>query len=280
MRLAKKRVHWFENNKITGETHDEDVDIYTSADAVTCDDGETLQEKIDNREFVSAIDLGNHIADINNPHNITPDIIGAYNKQYIDALVSKLISNDTVLSSNIDFAEVAKWADGNPSIEDRVGYFVTVSKTSSGITMTKANSDSDIRGVTVATPAFAANASVDKFDDGNLSHEYGYVAFTGFGIVYDYGRCTVNTRCMSDDNGCAIPSTNTMGYQVIERIDDNRILILIEPNIDMLNRIKTDIIELEKKIIAGSSGFIGEDDDLTYEFGKDEVGIFYRSIDV
>lgn len=49
MALDKKRVHWHEVNSETGEViADKDVDIYTSADAVTCADGETVQEKLDN----------------------------------------------------------------------------------------------------------------------------------------------------------------------------------------------------------------------------------------
>ncbi len=50
--LTKKRVHWTEYN---GEEllHDEDVDILTSADAVTFDDGEDLQYKYTQGQFVS-----------------------------------------------------------------------------------------------------------------------------------------------------------------------------------------------------------------------------------
>ena len=58
MALEKKRVHWYETNGETGEViADEDVDIYTSADAVTCKDGETMQEKLDN-SLVSKSDVG------------------------------------------------------------------------------------------------------------------------------------------------------------------------------------------------------------------------------
>ena len=53
---------------------------------------------------------------------------------------------------------------------------------------------------------------------------------------------------MSDDNGCAVPSTNDMGYQIIERVDANRVLILVEPNADMLNRIKEDVDELNSNL--------------------------------
>lgn len=55
--LAKKRVHWKEYN---GDTliHDEDVDVLTSADCVTFDDGETMQYKYTQGQFVSPSDMG------------------------------------------------------------------------------------------------------------------------------------------------------------------------------------------------------------------------------
>lgn len=56
MSLTKKRVHLYEVKD--GITYDEDVDVYTSTSAVTFDDGETLQDKIDNG-FVDAEQLGN-----------------------------------------------------------------------------------------------------------------------------------------------------------------------------------------------------------------------------
>lgn len=50
--LTKKRVHWTEYN---GDEllHDEDVDVLTSADAVTFDDGEDLQYKYAKGQFVN-----------------------------------------------------------------------------------------------------------------------------------------------------------------------------------------------------------------------------------
>ena len=55
--LTKKRVHWKEYN---GDEliHDEDVDVLTSADAVTFDDGETMQYKYNQGQFVSPSDMG------------------------------------------------------------------------------------------------------------------------------------------------------------------------------------------------------------------------------
>ena len=178
---------------------------------------------------------------------------------------SQVLPNGTVVSSNADFAEVAMWSDKNPDNEDRLGYFVSVSKTEDGITMTKATSTSGVRGVTISHPAFSANASDDKFENEELKKEYDYVAFAGFGTVIDNGTCTVNGRCMPDDNGCAVPSNNSMGYQVIERVDDTHVLILVEPNADMLNRIKTDIDELNINKVDKEDGkglFSGSYNDL------------------
>ena len=164
--------------------------------------------------------------------------------------ISSLKSSDGVVtSSNADYAEVGAWSDENINGEDRIGYFVTVSKTEAGITMVKANSESDIRGVTVTSPAFGAGASRDKFgSDGKLLNKYDYVAFAGFVKVYDNGTCTIGERCICDDNGCAKPSTNNMGYEVIDRLDENSIQILIEPSGDMLNRIKDDVTVIESNI--------------------------------
>jgi hypothetical protein len=53
---------------------------------------------------------------------------------------------------------------------------------------------------------------------------------------------------MPDDNGCAIPSSNSMGYQVVNRIDENRVLIIIEPNGDMVQRIKTKVNKMQEDI--------------------------------
>jgi len=55
--LTKKRVHWTEYN---GDEllHDEAVDVLTSADAVTFDDGEDLQHKYTQGQFVSPSTTG------------------------------------------------------------------------------------------------------------------------------------------------------------------------------------------------------------------------------
>ena len=160
-----------------------------------------------------------------------------------------LTNGGTVISENADYAEIGEWYDGNINNEDRIGYFVSVDIDNCGITMMKSRSDSDVRGVTMAHPGFAANATRDKYDeDGNLLRQYDYVGFVGFIPVIDNGTCTVHSKCMPGDDGTAVPSINNMGYQVIERIDATHVLILVEPQADMMVRIRDDITGIENDI--------------------------------
>lgn len=158
-------------------------------------------------------------------------------------------TNGTVLSQNADYAEVGQWADGNPNSENRIGYFVSIDDTQAGTTMVKATSTKDVRGVVVTAPAFSGNCSADKFDsNGNLLKQYAYVAVMGLVSVIDNGTCTINERCMPNDSGTAVPSSNNLGYQVIDRIDDTHILIAVEPGADMIQRIRTNVAGLQNDI--------------------------------
>lgn len=158
-------------------------------------------------------------------------------------------TNGTVLSQNADYSEVGQWADGNPNSENRIGYFVSIDDTQAGTTIIKATSTKDVRGVVVTAPAFSGNCSADKFDsNGNLLKQYAYVAVMGLVSVIDNGTCTINGRCMPNDSGTAVPSTNNLGYQVIDRIDDTHILIAVEPGADMIQRIRTDVAALQSDV--------------------------------
>lgn len=158
-------------------------------------------------------------------------------------------SNGTVLSQNADYAEVGQWADGNPNNENRIGYFVAIDDTQAGTTIIKATSTKDVRGVVVTAPAFSGNGSADKFDsNGNLLKQYAYVAVMGLVSVIDNGTCTINERCMPNDSGTAVPSSNNLGYQVIDRIDDTHILIAVEPGADMIQRIRADVAGLQNDV--------------------------------
>ena len=146
------------------------------------------------------------------------------------------------------FAEVCRWEDDNPDDENRIGYFVTVEQ--SDITeeslIVKAAAASEIRGVTMESPGFAANNNDYKFDDnGELLHQYDYVGFSGFIPVIDNGTCSVNGWCKPGDKGTAVPTDDNTGYRVIERVDDTHVLILVEPQgaISTLMAKDTEIIE-------------------------------------
>lgn len=150
-----------------------------------------------------------------------------------------------IKSKNAAYAEVGEWADGNVADENRIGYFVSIDPTTPGSTMVRAASTMDVRGVTVEAPAFSGNCSKDKFDkSGNLLKQYAFVAVMGLVSVIDNGTCTINGRCMPSDNGTAIPSSNNMGYQVVDRIDDSHVLIAVEPTADMIQRVKGDVTKL------------------------------------
>ncbi|MGN0999704.1 MAG: hypothetical protein ACI4PO_09150 [Faecousia sp.] len=160
----------------------------------------------------------------------------------------------TVTSGNADYAEVGEWTDGNPNAEDRVGYFVCIDMETDGIIMKKATSDDDVRGVTVAAPAFSGGCSPDKFDSsGNLLNKYDYVAVMGIVPVIDNGRCNAGDRCMPTTDSTAVPVTGNYGYQVIARVDSTHVLIAVEPGADCHYRMNNDIQEIVP-ITRGGTG--------------------------
>ena len=173
----------------------------------------------------------------------------AYYTDLLKSIFASKTNTGSVVSSNEAFAEIGKWEDENTGNENRIGYFVTVNKTESGITMVKGTKGGDIRGVVIENPAFASRASSDKYDTttGKLLPEYDYVAWCGVVSVIDNGTCTVDSRCICGDDGTAIPSENDFGYQVISRVDENHILVLIEPHGDEMNRIAEKIKEGAKQ---------------------------------
>lgn len=206
-------------------------------------------------------------------HYSNNDLINDNELYLVEDDILLLTDSGTVVSQFADYSEVAEWPDGNIDGEDRIGYFVSADICATGISMQKATSTSDVRGVTMRNPGFAANASPDKFDsNGQLLPKYNYVAFAGFVPVIDNGRCDVRGKCVSDDDGTAIPSPNDMGYQVLERIDETHVLILVEPQADALVRIKSDMNEINNKLAGKQDAvdFVTNDDidamfDGTYE---------------
>lgn len=151
-------------------------------------------------------------------------------------------TSSVVKSASADYAEVGAWSDGNPNAEDRTGYFVAIDDTVAGPQIKIADSNDNVRGAVMRTPGFAANASADKFDEaGELLPQYAYVGLMGLVPVIDNGTCTINAKCMPADDGTAIPSDTNYGYQVVDRVSANTVLVAIEPNADTIYHIYKDI---------------------------------------
>jgi nitrous oxidase accessory protein NosD len=194
----------------------------------------------------------------------------------------------TIISGNADYAEVGEWEDGNPDAEERLGYFVAIAAVEDNtIKIRKATSEDDVKGVTVFNPAFSGNAAAEKYiSDGVLYPQYSYVGLMGIVSVIDNGTCTVGGRCMPADDGTAVPSSNNMGYGVLERIDASHVLIAVEPGADMIQRIKTDIKDIENKIKNGDfdgksayqyakeGGYEGSEAEFAEDTNPDNIKVF------
>lgn len=149
------------------------------------------------------------------------------------------VSFDTVYANGVDYGEVALWEDGNPNNEDRLHRFVTLA--GEGRKINIADSKSQIVGVTTTDSAFVGNAKL--IDNGVIVGIIGVV-----NIKTNDSSIEVDDRVMSDDNGYAIKSTNNLGYRVL-KVMDNMLEIVVSPNTDMIQRIKTENDELiEQKL--------------------------------
>lgn len=164
------------------------------------------------------------------------DNSGSVASTYVDILTKWKNELYSIVYTYPTFAEVCRWEDDNLDDEYRIGYFVTAeaSDITEEVLMVKATAGSDIRGVTMESPGFAANAGDYKFDEkGELLPQYDYVGFSGFIPVIDNGLCSVNGWCKCGDNGTAIPADGATGFRVIERVDETHVLILVEPQGDI-----------------------------------------------
>lgn len=193
-----------------------------------------------------------------------------------DDLVSTLSARSIIIAENPDYAEIGEWTDGNPNDEDRIGYFVALDPSNPN-TIIKATTNSDIRGITIENPGFVSNVTDDKFDsNGNLLPQYDFVAFNGYATVIDNGTCEINSKCMPAEDGTAIPSTNDCGYQVISRVDDSHVTILVEPHCDAVQRLKCEFdryLKLSGGTIDGNLKVTGKlylgDDELNWVTNED-----------
>ena len=157
--------------------------------------------------------------------------------------------NGTTISSIPGFGEVAMWEDGNPNKETRYGYFVNVTYGDDGLTIKKATSVNDVYGVVIDRLGFAANCPDDRLaSTGYLKTDYGFICCSGFATVIDNGRCTVGGMCVPNSDGTAIPTTNTVGFKVLDRVDSTHILIFTEPSMGTINYFQDNINTINTNI--------------------------------
>lgn len=151
----------------------------------------------------------------------------------------------TLLSNGADMSEVALWSDGNPNNEDRLYRFVSISG-STGNEVILATSTSQIAGTTnlKSNVGFLGNYNLDDENDSSKC----IVSILGVSLVKTNDSSVVaNDRVMSDENGYAIKSSNNCGYRVIEVLENGLLKIVISPNTDMIQSIKSDVVELESE---------------------------------
>jgi len=161
-------------------------------------------------------------------------------------------------SGGADYAEMFEWLDGNPSNQDRRGFFVTLD--GKHIRLATA-ADDYILGAISATPSVVGDAQGtgwarmylrDRFgeiihDETESKHhpkinpeyepeenyiprnqrkEWAIVGMLGKVIVQDDGTCEPNGFCGVSDQGVATSSQS--GYRVLERLDENTIRIIMK----------------------------------------------------
>lgn len=159
-------------------------------------------------------------------------------------------------ASGADYAEYFEWEDGNTNAEDRRGYFVTMK--GNKIKLATSN-DSYILGIVSGKPSVVGNSDPDGWCNHFVRDEFGEFVMTendeyivnpdydpdreyvsrserkewaaigmmGVLVVRDDGSCQVDGYCGINDNGMAT-SSDTPGYRVIERINDNLIKIVFK----------------------------------------------------
>jgi hypothetical protein len=170
-------------------------------------------------------------------------------KAYIQGASSGAEINGVVVSQNSDLSEVCQWSDSNPSKEDRSGYFVNITGLDK---ISKATSTSDVRGVTTSSSGFAMNADKNKYDaNGTLLSKYNYVCFNGPVVVRtatNFASAPSNSKCVPNNSGVAVLSSNGVGYQVLDVVDSTHAYILFEPQMHLCSKFRSDIDTLQSDV--------------------------------
>lgn len=176
----------------------------------------------------------------------------AFRVQYDGAVYGAAAYNST----GADIAEYYEWLDGNPNNEDRRGLFVTLE----GRYIRLATSeDTYIKGVISAIPAVIGNSYDDtwqgmyqkdifgeiitdedgralinpdydptkKYQPRSKRYEFGLVSDWGQLVLVDDGTCVENGFAKCGDGGKATAANEPTRIRVMERLDENHILVAI-----------------------------------------------------
>lgn len=170
---------------------------------------------------------------------------------------NKIYEPNVVTSKGADLAEVGFWVDNNPENEDRLYRFISIAG-ETGREIKIADSNDQIAG----TSNIIDNVGfLGGYTDGD-ENDNTKVIVSIVGVVpvkTNDNTIKANDRVMSDNNGYAVKSTNNCGYRVLEVIEEGLLNIVVSPNTDMVQRIKTDMDGKQPNLTAGAGISINED---------------------
>lgn len=176
------------------------------------------------------------------------------NYNYTSEMFARTVDG-TTMSDNFGYADVLmvkpdKDEDGNLKYENLNGYFISVIFDDEyKRCVRKATSLNDVYGVSVDNPGFVSNCNDYKLDAfGNPLPEYTYVCSFGFASVIDDGTCSIGGMCVPNSDGIATSTTSTVGYNVIDRIDDTHVFIFVNPSMGTFNGLQSEVYEINSNL--------------------------------
>ena len=133
-----------------------------------------------------------------------------------------------------DYAEWFEWADGNPSDEDRVGYFVTLE----GNKIRQAGAEDDVLGIVSGTAGVVGDSHEEDWHRRFMTDAFGRLL-----------RQTVEIPAQEDENGCEIIPGYTTEWFVVNPEWDAE-----EAYVPRSERSEWDIVGLMGKLYVRDDG--------------------------
>lgn len=137
-------------------------------------------------------------------------------------------------TTGADYAEWFEWADGNPSDEDRVGYFVTLE----GNKIRQAGAEDDVLGIVSGTAGVVGDSHEEDWHRRFMTDAFGRLL-----------RQTVEIPAQEDENGCEIIPGYTTEWFVVNPEWDAE-----EAYVPRSERSEWDIVGLMGKLYVRDDG--------------------------